>query len=180
MSDNKSNILMAEIGAAVGLQGEVRLRSFAESVDSLRALSPLHTEDGRRFELASARSNAKGVIVRFKGVRNRSEAEALARTRLYVAREQLPAPAEEDYYIVDLVGCRIEDEDGQVLGEVLHVHNFGAGDVIEYGNEGSSELLAFTRENFPVVSPSTGLLVMVRPVEVVADAQNQESDDVAG
>ena len=73
--------------------------------------------------------------------------------KLFVPRANLPAPEEDEFYIVDLLGCRAESIDGQVLGDIVAVWNFGAGDIIEYRppNGGPNVRVTFTKETAPLV-----------------------------
>ena len=88
-------------------------------------------------------------------------------TALYVPREALPAPEEDEFYAADLIGCRVEAVDGAPLGEVKAVNDFGAGDVLEIHLNGAIWRLPFTLENTPqidlkdrriVADPPDGLL----------------------
>ena len=85
-------------------------------------------------------------------------------TQLFVAREKLPAPDEEEFYHADLIGLEAQDSEGRVIGKVGSVHNFGAGDVIEISRpDGDHLLLAFTRETVPVIDIPGGRIVVAVP-----------------
>ena len=72
-----------------------------------------------------------GAIARLAGVADRNAAEALRGTVLSVPRAALPPLAEGEYYHADLIGLAAVTEAGAMLGEVVAVENFGAGDLIE-------------------------------------------------
>ena len=72
-----------------------------------------------------------GFIVRFDGVADRNAAEALRNVKLYVERDRLPAAEDGEFYLADLIGLAAVTPQGEPLGEVIAVHNFGAGDIIE-------------------------------------------------
>ena len=77
---------------------------------------------------------------------DRDAAEALKGTELFVARDQLPATGEEEFYHADLIGLEAQDSEGRTLGKVAAIHNYGASDVMEIARpDGDSVLLAFTR-----------------------------------
>ncbi|MDD9334220.1 MAG: ribosome maturation factor RimM, partial [Bartonella sp.] len=83
-------------------------------------------------EIVTLRMQKNNAIVRFKGIEDRNAADALKGIRLYVARDQLVDDLMEDeFYQVDLIGLRIQDYLGQILGEVSGFFNFGAGDLLE-------------------------------------------------
>lgn len=73
----------------------------------------------------------RGNIARLAEVADRTAAEALRGTALTVARAELPPLAEGEYYHADLIGLPVITPDGEAVGRVVSVENFGAGDVIE-------------------------------------------------
>jgi 16S rRNA processing protein RimM len=159
-------VLIGEIGRPQGLQGELRLRSYAAEPEAIARYGPLEDETGkRRFEIESARADAKGLIVRIKGVATREEAEALVGTKLYMSRALLPEAGEEEWYHADLIGLAALDKDGARIGAVVAVQNFGAGDLIEIAPEGGGAtlLIPFTRETVPEVDVEGGWLKVVPP-----------------
>ena len=85
--------------------------------------------------------------------------------------DRLPPPEEDDFYLSDLVGLRATTPDGDVLGRVAVVHDYGAGPSLEIARESGGEaaplLVPFTRACVPNVDLSAGLLVVVPPHEVV-------------
>jgi 16S rRNA processing protein RimM len=158
-------VLLGEIGAAQGLKGEVRIRSFTQDPGDIAAYGPLEDEKGRLVEIESLRVAPKVLIARVKGVTTREGAEALARTRLYVPRTRLPARQENEWYHADLVGLAAVGQDGAALGTVVAVLNFGAGDLIEVrpAAGGESLIVPFTEEAVPEVDIVAGRLTIVPP-----------------
>jgi 16S rRNA processing protein RimM len=123
-------VALAAIAGAHGVGGEVRLKLFAESVDSLRAHQAFDV-GGRTLTLASLRDGSQGPIARFVEIGDRGAAEALRGTLLAVPRSALPPLDEGEYYHADLIGLPGVTPDGTPLGAVVAVENFGAGDIIE-------------------------------------------------
>jgi 16S rRNA processing protein RimM len=158
-------VLLGEIGAAQGLKGEVRLRSYTEEPAAIARYGPLLDERGRALEIERVRVTPTALIARFKGVTTREAAEALARTKLYVERDRLPARTEEEWYHADLIGLAAIDANGKKIGVVVAVQNFGAGDLIEVKPEAgdATVLVPFTRETVPEVDVEGGGLVLVPP-----------------
>ena len=117
------------------------------------------------------------MIALIDGVATREQAEALKGVRLYVARAALPELDEEEtYYQADLIGLSVETQSGEVLGKVLAVHNYGAGDFLEVrGPEGRALTLPFTKAAVPAVDIAGGRLIAAPPDELVA-RENEESD----
>jgi 16S rRNA processing protein RimM len=162
---SRDRVLLGEIGAAQGLRGEVRLRSYTEDPAAITRYGPLHDEEGRAFEIESVHGTPQALIARIKGITTREAAEALARTKLYVERARLPERQEEEWYHADLIGLAAVDRGGEKIGVVVAVQNFGAGDLIEVKpDKGEATVLVpFTRESVPEVDVEGGRLVLVPP-----------------
>ena len=167
MRNPADRVLLGEIGAAQGLKGEVRLRSYTAEPAAIARYGALQDDAGRAIEIESLRVTPKALVVRIKGVTTREGAEAFTRTRLYVPRERLPERGEEEWYHAELIGLAAFAPDGAQLGTVLAVHNFGAGDLIEIAPpEGPTLLIPFTRDAVPEVEVEGGRLTVVLPEEL--------------
>jgi 16S rRNA processing protein RimM len=161
-------IRVARIGAAHGVRGEVKLWSFTQDPLAVGGYGPLETEDGaRRFEIEALRPAKDHLVARIAGVQTRDAAERLTNLDLFVPRERLPAIEEEDtFYYADLVGCAAVTADGDTLGTVSAVHNFGAGDIIEIAPTGGGAplMLTFTEAAVPKVDLQAKQITVVPPV----------------
>lgn len=159
-------ICVGKIGAAHGIRGEVRVFVQTEDPLAIRSYGELEDEEGaRKFEIASARAANGHLVVRFKGIDDRSAAERLTHTQLFVPRERLPVRKEDGvFYHADLVGLRAETKTGEVLGEVIGVPNYGAGDLLEIRPaRGASLLIPFIDAFVPVVDVKGGKVVVDPP-----------------
>ncbi|HTT83895.1 MAG TPA: ribosome maturation factor RimM [Rhizomicrobium sp.] len=167
------NILLGVVIGAQGLGGEVRVKTFTETPEHLSVYGPLRTEQGRVLEIAATRAVKGGtLVVRFKGVEDRSAAEALANLRLFVPRNALPATEQDEFYHADLIGLRAQDSEGRVLGEIRAIHNYGAGDVIEILRaDGSALLLPFTRDFVPRIDLPNKFVVISEPADPEAEEE---------
>ncbi|MBB3763674.1 ribosome maturation factor RimM [Sphingomicrobium lutaoense] len=123
-------VALAAVAGAHGIKGEVRLKLFAEGVDSLKKAASLFVGGVERKPL-SVRAGGKAVIARFEGVESRDAAEALRGQLIEIDRDELPPLEEGEYYFSDLIGLAVVDEDGEAIGTVRSVDNFGASDVVE-------------------------------------------------
>jgi 16S rRNA processing protein RimM len=163
---SKDLVLLGDIGAAQGLKGEVRLRSFTETPAAIADYGPLQDEAGSKvIEIESLRQGSKGLIARIKGVTTREAAEALTGTRLYVPRDRLPEAGNEEYYHSDLIGLAAYDPYEKRIGTVVAMHNFGASDIIEVKLDAGGEtvLLPFTDAIVPEVDTEEGRLTLILP-----------------
>ncbi len=158
-------MLLGEIGAAQGLKGEVRLRSYTQDPAAIARYGALDDEHGRKIEIESLRATPKALIARIKGVTTREAAEALNHTKLYIARALLPERDEEEWYHTDLISLAVVDRKGETVGEVIAVQNFGAGDLLEVkpAQGGPTVLIPFTRETVPEIDVEGGRLTLIPP-----------------
>jgi 16S rRNA processing protein RimM len=122
-------IALAAVAGAHGISGEVRLKLFAEDVDSLKRHKQVRVGD-RALSIAFLKE-AKQPIARFVEIADRSAAEALRGQLVTVPRAALPPLGEGEYYHADLIGLACESPAGEPLGKVVAVENFGAGDLLE-------------------------------------------------
>jgi 16S rRNA processing protein RimM len=161
------NILLAAIIGAQGLKGAVKVKLFTEAPESLSRYGALKDRDGKRFEVTAIRSGKGGeAVISFAGITDRDAAEALKGTELFIARDQLPATGEEEFYHADLIGLEAQDSEGRTLGKVAAIHNYGASDVMEIARpDGDNVLLAFTCETVPVIDIAGGRVVVAVPEE---------------
>jgi 16S rRNA processing protein RimM len=180
-------IQMAVIGAAHGIKGELRVKSFTGDPLAIADYSPLYSEDGRAFAIVDIRMQKDMAVVRFKGVTDRNAAEALTGTALFVDRDMLPDELEdEEFYHADLVGLAAVDTEGAPIGKVIAVQNFGGGDILEIARGGRTTVLVpFTKAAVPVVDMAARSLT-VDPVAAGlietdddAEAPRDEHADVA-
>jgi len=158
-------VLLGEIGAAQGLKGEVRIRSYTQDPAAIAGYGTLEDEHGRAIEIESLRVTPKALIAGIKGVTTREAAEKLTHTKLYVESARLPEREEEEWYHADLIGLAAVGSQGEAIGTVVAVHNFGAGDLIEVkpAMGGATVLVPFTRDTVPEVDVEGGRLTLVPP-----------------
>jgi 16S rRNA processing protein RimM len=121
-------VTLAAISGAHGVTGEVRLKLFAESIDSLKRHKSYNVG---ALTLKSVRPHKGGAIARFAEITDRNAAEALRGQLLTVPRTALPQLAADEYYHCDLIGLPCVSSDGADLGVCVAVENFGAGDILE-------------------------------------------------
>jgi len=162
-------ICVARIGAAHGVRGEVKLWSFTQDPAAVASYGPLETHDGtRRFEIEALRPAKDHFVARITGVTDRDAAEELRNLELYVPRARLPEIEEADtFYHADLVGLEAVTKNGETVGTVSAVHNFGASDVIEIKPAAGGEplLMPFTDVTVPEIDLAARRIVVVPPAE---------------
>jgi 16S rRNA processing protein RimM len=136
-------IALAAVAGAHGIKGELRLKLFSESAESLSRHETLYVGDAER-RLLSIRDSGKTAVARLEGINDRSAAEALRGSLVEIDRSALPPLEDGEYYHVDLIGLPAEDREGNPVGTVVAVENYGAGDLLEIQRErGKSSLIPF-------------------------------------
>ena len=123
-------VALAAVAGAHGVKGELRLKLFADSVESLARQSRMFV-GGRELALKDIKDGGKTAIARFEGISDRAAAEALRGQLIEIDRDALPPLEEGEYYHADLVGLPCVDVGGTSVGTVASVENFGAGDLLE-------------------------------------------------
>ena len=165
-------VCIARIGAAHGINGAVRLWTFTSDPLAVKDYGPLLTADGgRSFELTTLRQARGFLVVNVKGVTTREAAESLNGTELHVARERLPPAGTQEYYHTDLIGLAAVTLHNEPIGQVIAVHNYGAGDILEIApRQGPTLLLPFTDQVVPEVDLASGRVVIDPPREIEGEA----------
>lgn len=181
MSAPKHPVQMGVVGAPHGVKGEVRVKTFTEDPLRFGDYGPLYAADGRAFTVAEVRPAKAVVVVRFREVTSREQAEALNGTALFVDRSALPEELEEEeFYHADLIGLRIEDESGETIGNVMAVHNFGGGDILEINvSPRGTALVPFSKAAVPVVDIPGGRLRIDSMAAGLDDGGQQPFEDGA-
>lgn len=141
------HIVMGEIAGVYGVRGWVRVRSFTEPMDNLlRYRLWTLDEDGsgtRAVTVLEGRSHGPGLVARLEGIEDRDAAAKLQGRKILVRRAELPqAPGE--FYWADLEGLQVVTVDGVHLGQVDHLLETGANDVLVVQGE-RERLIPFVR-----------------------------------
>jgi 16S rRNA processing protein RimM len=166
-------VMVGEIGRPHGVRGLVRLRAFTEDPAAIAAYSPLTDEAGTRRFAVTLKG---GDIAAIEGIADRDAAQRLTGTKLYVERDRLPPPDDEEFYLVDLIGLAAVTEGGEALGRIRAVEDHGAGAFLIVEGPQREHLLPFTRAVVPVVDIAGGRVTVVPPGEVLV---RPEAEDAA-
>jgi len=160
-------LLVGRVAGAFGVKGEVRITAFTDDPVALVRYRDLLREDGAPgLTLTGGRAQKGALVGRAKEIASREDAEALRGLELYVSRDDLPEPDEDEFYLADLIGLAAVAPDGAPIGRIKDVRNFGAGDLLEIAPVvGASWWAPFTREVVPELRIADGVVVVARPAE---------------
>ena len=140
--DDTERVALGRIVGAHGLRGQLRVRYFGGDPDSLTEISAVlvaESEDdpaAESYELTEVSAGRSGQLrMTLAGVESRDSAERLRGKLVIIDAAQLTELPAGEYYSYQLVGCRIEGEDGRVIGTVREVWSTGAPDVLVVEDE---------------------------------------------
>jgi 16S rRNA processing protein RimM len=186
-SPSANLILVGRVAGGFGVRGEVKIATYTEDPMSLAGFKALLRQDGSpALTIVSARAAKDGLVTRCHGIETKEAADALRGLRVYVLRESLPEPDEDEFYLTDMVGLPVRHVAlNTLLGSVKSVQNFGAGDLLEIQPAlgGQTWYLPFTRTAVPEVKIAEGLILAdppalvgepEGPVETAEDADGAE------
>lgn len=172
MSKEPDNTLIcvAAISGAFGVKGELKVKPFTEHPENCVSYGPLLGHDGKVVLTPESHRVMKDFLaLRAVEVQTREAAEALKSTKLFVRRDTLPEPEEDDFYHSDLIGLDVKTADGKRVGTVSAIHEFGAGDMIEImphidkktKKRAGSFFHPFTKAATPKVDIAAGRIIIV-------------------
>lgn len=161
-------LLMAEIVGVHGVKGEIKLKLFGEDA-RLLVKTPVYDAKGAALcTLTRAKGDSDYCIAAIEGVEDRSAAEKWRGKKLYLPRAALPKIKKKNtFYHVDLMGLEARHVDGHVLGKVIGVANYGAGDLLDIQPpKGNSFFVPFKDEFVPDVDVDGGFVTIDPPQEM--------------
>ena len=117
-----------------GVRGEVKVYPTTDDPRRFRRLKEVVLDTGREklnLEIEGVKFFKQFVILKFKGLDNINDIEKYRQKSLYVTRKNAVRLQRDEYFIADLIGLKVQDEDGKELGTVKDVIETGANDVYE-------------------------------------------------
>ncbi len=156
-------VAVGVILGAHGVRGDVRVKSFTDEPEACFAYGPLLDAEGRRLFVARTWRPAKShFIVAPTETREKEDWDALRGALVHVPSEALPEPVDDEgLYVEDFVGLAAFDTSGSMLGEVIAVHDFGAGDILEIAlADGGAAMVPFNETEAPVVDVDAGRIIL--------------------
>jgi 16S rRNA processing protein RimM len=162
-------VLVAVVSRAQGLGGELQLRLETDQPEELFRPGAVLTLDEPPLGLADrlvverARPHGRGWVVKFEGLDSRSLAERYAGRRLLVLRDALPALAEGEFFLHDLVGLEVRDESNGSVGTVTAVYDAAGSPLLAVRGGEREHLIPFGREFVSRVDREAGIVWIEPP-----------------
>lgn len=163
-------VCVAIFGAPHGVKGQVKLISYTENPETIFTYHEVQDAHGRPVSFHRVGVVKGQYIVSLDVVRDRNQAQLLKGTKLYVDRDALPEPDEGEFYQEDLIGLSVQHaQTKEVLGQVHHVSNYGAGDVVDIRfADGVEESFLFDAQTFPEILLEQGVILFLPPEYIEA------------
>lgn len=161
-------IKIGKIVNTVGLKGEVKVYNYSDSIDIYETVGSIYVED-RLTVIENVRAQKNMVILRLEGTADRNAAEALRGKELYITEDDLPELPEGQYYVRDLIGMSVAEEDGTLLGHVTDVLQNTAQDIFEIERENGKKLLIPKVDQFVLDIDAEKRKITVRLIEGMLD-----------
>ena len=151
-----------------GLRGLVKVQSFTDPPEALFGYVCHDEKEESSFQFETKSLSRRGTyqgypffLAKVCGCDDRDAAEALKGQKFYIKKETLSSLEPDAFYYHDLKGLKVKDSDGSVIGQILGVHNFGAGDVLEIvPPKGPSFFVRFHRDDVTEINTLDGQLTL--------------------
>ena len=157
---------VGRIGKAHGILGEATIEVRTDEAEDRCAIGAvLETESHGNLTVASARVHNGILLLSFDGIEDRNAIEGLRNELLY-ADVDIDAPGldEDDYHVLQLIGCKAYLVDGDEFGEVTEVLNLPGQDVLVIKSESAETLIPFVRQLVPIVDIKARRMTVIPPV----------------
>ena len=119
-------------GQPQGLKGDIKINILTSSFESFKILKNYFMEDGKTiFHFIALRKIGKKNIASLEGCEDRNTALDYKGIHIFSSKENFSKISEDEYYVIDLIGCDVLNVEKESLGIVVDIKNFGAGDLIE-------------------------------------------------
>ena len=136
-----------EIGQIVntfGIKGMVKVKPFTDDITRFDRLDKVYVESNKikkQYEIEEVKYHKDMVLIKFKGIDKVENAELLRNCYLKVDRKDEPELEEGTYYIVDLLGLDVYSDEGNLLGKLDDIYNYGSSDIYVVKDELGKQLL---------------------------------------
>jgi 16S rRNA processing protein RimM len=181
MTTHAKMVCLGTITKAHGIKGHVYINSYCENPEDIFAYAPLTDIEGKHTYTIRKIGVARELfIAEVEGITSRNDAENLAKTNLYVRKDQLPNLEETDdgvFYVSDLLGLNVLTPNHEEIGKIVGVDNFGAGDVLECKSpEHATFMLPFSEDAVVSVNMNEVYIVISEMAMQFVQAQGDHKE----
>ncbi len=155
-------IQVGKIGRPKGTKGLLRLHSYLNDDRDINKFEIFYLEDESTIKIKLVSFDKKSPIITVNNIDNRSSIEQFVNKTIFLQKEKLTPAKEKEYYFHDLEDLNVVNDKDELVGKVVSVVNFGAGDLLEicFLKSNKNEFFRFTEQNFPSVNISEKKIVI--------------------
>ncbi|MCK5033028.1 MAG: 16S rRNA processing protein RimM [Calditrichia bacterium] len=126
-----------------GIRGEIKVKSVSPNPQRFKTLKKVFIEKEtlKTYSIESVRVSDKFVFLKLLGINNREESEILRGCDILIDKSELIDLVTDEYFVHDLIGCKVITEDGLILGELIDVAQYSSNDVYVVKNDVGKEIL---------------------------------------
>jgi len=156
---------VGRIGRAHGILGEATIEVRTDLAEARFAIgAQLETDSHGILTVVSARVHNGILLLGFTGISDRNSVEKLRDVLLYSEVDiDEPGFEEDDYHVLQLIGCKAYLVDGDLLGEVTEVLNLPGQDVLSIKSENGEVLIPFVHQLVPIVDIKAKRMTVIPP-----------------
>lgn len=162
-------IIIGQVVNVVGLKGELKVYHYSDYKERFEELEKIYLENDL-YHIAGVRYQKEIVILKLKGIDDRSEAEKHKGENIYIDKSDVRVLPEETYYIFDLIGLSVIEENGKCLGKISDVIKNSAQDLYEVESENKDKFLIPAVEEFILKIDMENRTMTVRLIEGLMEA----------
>ena len=143
-------ISIAKVLKPQGLKGEMKCSALTENVEIFKTLKSVICNN-KEYKIISSCYRLGFVYIKLENINSIEKAESFRNQVFYISKENYGTLEENSYFIDDLIGLKIFDENNEYVGDVLDVENYGATDILIVREKVASFGVPFLNKVFPVV-----------------------------
>ena len=167
---SKSNIIhIATFGSAIGLKGEIKINLLTSSIDVFKSIDHYYNFDNSiEWKFNSIVLRQDKCIGHPSHCKSRNDAEELKNKKIFSSKDYFPSTKTNQFYVIDLVNCKIKHENGNFIGKVISVDNFGAEDLLETIYKNKKIYIPMNDDNVLSVDVEKKIII-VNPIKGIID-----------
>ena len=166
----KDLVHIGTFGKVVGLKGHLKILMLTSDFDTFRSLKPFYNESGKNIiDFISLKINGKKLTGLLKDINSRNLAEAFQGKKIFSERKNLFKTKKKLFYVPDLINCEVRNQKKLLLGKVMNIKDFGAGNLLNVKSSQSKFFfIPMNDENIKKIDIKNKLII-VNPIKGILD-----------
>ena len=166
----KELVHIGTFGQAQGLKGDIKINIFTSSFESFKIINNFFIENEKSsLVFKNIKKIGNKIICSIKNCNDRDAALLYKGKHIFSLRENFPPTTENEYYVVDLIGCKVLDYNNIEIGKVENIENFGAGDLIEISCPNKNNFYVPMNNDNLVKVDIISKLIIVNPIDGILE-----------